>query len=149
FAAQRVPPLRRGVEQPEDREQRRLPASRRTRDGDVFAWPDLEVHVGEGMCLHLVRVEDFLDPFHADQGLGYGGGGAGEREIGGTGHWILTLLLLSNLDMSETMTLSPFCRPETTSIVVTDARPSLTLTRIAVSPSRSSLNSPTVLSGCP
>src|SRR6185295_20180913 len=61
-------------------------------------------------------------------------------------HCSRTFATLSHCDMSDTMTLSFGCRPPTISIVLTELRPSFTFTRLAVLPSGSSLNNPTVLS---
>jgi hypothetical protein len=62
-----VAPLARRVEQPQDREQRRLAAAGGPADPDVLARPDLQVHRREGVGLHLLRVEDLGNPGQADQ----------------------------------------------------------------------------------
>jgi hypothetical protein len=98
---------------------------------------------GQRVRLDLVRVEDLLDPRHADEGLR-------GRQVVRHGHRsILTRLTLSKRDMSEMMTLSRVCSPCRTSIVLTDARPSLTLMRVADFPSGSMRKSPIACSGCP
>ncbi len=43
------------IEQPEDRQQRRLAAPRRAGDGNVLAAPDLELHAGEGAAGQAVK----------------------------------------------------------------------------------------------
>jgi len=53
---------------------------------------------------------------------------------------------LSTADISDRITLSPTCKPCRTSIVVTELRPSFTLTRTASAPSLTILNRPMVLS---
>src|SRR5580698_7048644 len=50
------------------------------------------------------------------------------------------------VDMSDRMTVSPTLRPDSTSTVFTELRPSFTWTRTAPLPSGSTLNRPTVLS---
>ena len=57
------------IEKAEQRQERRLAASRRTGDRDVFAGLNLEVHVLERVRLDFVRVEDFPDALKVDQGL--------------------------------------------------------------------------------
>ncbi len=57
LAVERVAALGRRVEQPENREQRRLAAARRPGDGEVLAAPDLEVNVRQRVGLDLVGVE--------------------------------------------------------------------------------------------
>jgi hypothetical protein len=52
----------RQLQQPQDREQRRLPGSGRPLDRDVLAATDLEVHIGERVRLQLVAVKDLSDP---------------------------------------------------------------------------------------
>src|SRR5216683_6110545 len=56
---------------------------------------------------------------------------------------------LSHCDMSDRITLSPTCKPESTSMVVTEMRPSFTLTREASEPSGVILNRLMVLSAWP
>src|SRR6266581_1333843 len=56
---------------------------------------------------------------------------------------------LSQADMSERITLSPTFNPSSTSIVFTELRPNLTLTRTASDPSSIILKIPIVLSACP
>src|SRR3989454_11244717 len=51
--------------------------------------------------------------------------------------------------MSERITLSPTCNPDTTSTAFTETRPSFTLTRVASLPSGVNLKIPMVLSACP
>ena len=69
LAGERVLAVGRRVEQAEDREQRRLAAARRSFHRDVLARLDLDVDVLKGVGLHLVGVEDLLDPGEADQRL--------------------------------------------------------------------------------
>ena len=57
----------RRVEQAQEREQRGLAAAGRAGDGDVLAAAHLEVHLGEGVGLDFIGVEDLLDAFEADQ----------------------------------------------------------------------------------
>ena len=66
---QGVGPGARRIEEPEDREQGRLPAARRPGDGDVLALVDGEVDVGERVGLQLVGVEDLLDAIEPDEGV--------------------------------------------------------------------------------
>src|SRR5690606_34321607 len=55
-AVQPVAAPARRIEQPEDRQERRLPASRRTLDRYVVAFLDVEVHARERVRLDLVRI---------------------------------------------------------------------------------------------
>ena len=73
LAGQRVLAVGRRIEQSEDRQKRRLAATRWTFHGHVLAVPDVEVDVGERVGLHLVGVEDLLDAFEPDQGVGHDG----------------------------------------------------------------------------
>src|SRR5207248_8799487 len=57
------------VEQPKYGKKRRLAAARRTRDREVFARRHLEMDVLQGVGLHLIGIEDLLDPRKADQRL--------------------------------------------------------------------------------
>ncbi|MDF3052464.1 MAG: hypothetical protein K0S19_569 [Geminicoccaceae bacterium] len=74
------------VEQAQDGEQRRLAASRGARNGDVFAVPDLQVNVREGMGLHLVGVEHLLDGLQADE---RSSGSHGDPGL--LGYWLLAV----------------------------------------------------------
>src|SRR5262249_8540064 len=67
---QHVPAVGRRVEQPQNREQRRLAAPGGAGDGDVLAGADLQVDVVERVCLDLVGVEDLLDTVELDERLG-------------------------------------------------------------------------------
>ena len=67
LARQRVEAIGRGVEQAKDRQECRLAAPRRSRDGDVFALSDGKVDIGERVGLDLVRIEHLLDAFHLDE----------------------------------------------------------------------------------
>src|SRR5262249_27801811 len=55
------------VEQPQNRQQRRLPATGRPRDGDVLAFVNFEIDIVQGVCLDLVGEEDFPDALEFDQ----------------------------------------------------------------------------------
>ena len=69
LAVERVLALGRRVEQPEDRQERRLAAARRPGDRDVLAALDLEVDAGEGVRLHLVGEEHLRDAIEVDESL--------------------------------------------------------------------------------
>src|SRR2546422_4021960 len=121
---EQVGPLRRRVEQAEQRQQRRLAAPRGPRDRDVVALLDLEMHVRERVGLHFVGVEDFLHALELNQ----------RRTV--AGHrlsylLILTLSTLSHCDMSDRITESRTFRPRITSMVLTELRPTCTCTRVA------------------
>jgi hypothetical protein len=60
-AVEHVLPLGRRIEQSQDGQQGGLAAARRPVDGDIFAFLNVHVDSREGMGLHLVGVEDFLD----------------------------------------------------------------------------------------
>src|ERR1051325_4820698 len=60
----------RRIEQPENREQGRLAAARRSGNGDVFTLFDVEVNTGECVGFNLVCIKDFLDIREVNQGLG-------------------------------------------------------------------------------
>ena len=60
------------VEESQDGQERRLPAPRGPADGDELALADLEVDVGKGVGLDLVRREDLLEPFELDERLRHG-----------------------------------------------------------------------------
>src|SRR6185503_751503 len=66
---QKILSFGRRIEQAEDRQQRRLAAARRTGDGDVFAFVDLEVDPREGMRLDFVGEEDLRHTIELDQRL--------------------------------------------------------------------------------
>src|SRR5262245_27695749 len=67
LAVEQVAAVGRRVEQPEDREQRRLAASRRPGNGDVLALLDAEMDVRQVVRLDLVGIEDFLDALELNQ----------------------------------------------------------------------------------
>ena len=69
LAVQDVLALGRRVEQPEDRQQRRLAAARRPGDRDVLAALDLEVDPGERVRLDFVGEEHLRDAVEVDQRL--------------------------------------------------------------------------------
>jgi hypothetical protein len=66
---QPIAAFRRGIEQPEDRQQRRLATAGRAGDRHVLAVADLEVDAGEGVGFDLVGQEDLGHPFELDQRL--------------------------------------------------------------------------------
>jgi hypothetical protein len=70
LAVQQVLPVRRRIEQPEQREQRRLAAPRRARDGDVLAAADLQVDRRERVGLDFVGLKHLLHRFEANQRTG-------------------------------------------------------------------------------
>jgi hypothetical protein len=67
LAHQPVDARARGVEEPQDGEERRLPAARRTRDRHELPRLDLQVHVRESVRLHVLRVEDLAHAVEVDQ----------------------------------------------------------------------------------
>ena len=68
FAAlERIAAVRRSVEQPENRKQRRFAAAGRTGDGDVFARANIEMNAGERVGFHFVSEEDFGDAVEVNQ----------------------------------------------------------------------------------
>ena len=69
LAVQDVAPFGRRVEQPQDREQRRLAAARRAGNRDVLTALDLEVDAGQGMRLDLVGEEHLRDAVEVDERL--------------------------------------------------------------------------------
>src|SRR3984885_12395967 len=69
LAVQLVAPVGRRIEQSDDREQRRLAATRRSGHGNVIATQDRQVHAGERVRLDLIRVEDLGQRFDLYQCL--------------------------------------------------------------------------------
>jgi hypothetical protein len=61
LAVQPVLAGRRRVEQPEDRQERRLATTRRSGDRHVLAPSDLEMDAAKCVGLHFVGVENFFD----------------------------------------------------------------------------------------
>ena len=67
FAVEDVLALGRRVEQPQDRQQRRLAAAGRPGNRDVLAGLDLQVNPGERVRLDFVGEEDLGDAVEMDQ----------------------------------------------------------------------------------
>jgi len=67
-AVEHVLAVRGRIQEAEDGEQRRLAASRGPGNRDVFSLQNVEMHVGQGVGLHLVGVEDLLDALELNQG---------------------------------------------------------------------------------
>ena len=76
LAVQRVLALGRRVQQPEDRQQRRLPAARRPGDRDVLAALDLQVNARQGVGLDFVGEEHLRHAVEMDERLS----GSGHRD---------------------------------------------------------------------
>src|SRR5262245_26724104 len=118
---QRVGALRWRVEQPEDREQRRLAAARRSRDGDVLAALNCHVDARQRVRFDFVGQKDFRDPLQLDQWLHASSGSATAERYDKPWprprvpdpYFSRTLSNASHADMSERITLSPGCRPDT------------------------------------
>src|SRR5207249_1136060 len=127
------------VEQPQQRQQCRLAAPRRPGDRDVLALLDLEMDIRERVGLHLVGVEDLLDALKLNQRrtvaghrLSLRGQGSGSAQpLTPSPYFILTRSTLSQRDMSDRITSSPALSPCTTSIELTELRPTCTGTRTA------------------
>ena len=68
-ALQRVAPVRRRVEQTEDREQGRFSAAGRAGDGDVFAGANVEVNARERVRFDFVGQEDLGDAVEVNEGV--------------------------------------------------------------------------------
>ena len=66
---QLIAPAGRRIEQADDREQRRFPAARRPRHGDIFAFIDRQVNAGERVRFDLIGVEDFGQILNLDERL--------------------------------------------------------------------------------
>ena len=60
IAVQHVVALRRRIEQPQNGQQRRLPAARRAGDGDELAAFDLQMNAGQRVRFHFVGGENFV-----------------------------------------------------------------------------------------
>src|SRR5512134_1464608 len=69
LAAERIGSIGWSVQEPENRQERRLAAPGRTGDCDVLTRIDLEMHVSQRMRLHFVSVKDLFDAFHPNQGF--------------------------------------------------------------------------------
>ena len=106
---QEVLPPRRRVEQPQDRQERRLPAPRRARDGDELTALDVEVDPAQGVGLHLVGVEHLLELVQMDQRLRPLGHASSSPfvVIPGTGTGVLGLLRLARLGRSRFIGSAP------------------------------------------
>src|SRR2546429_1067363 len=113
------------VEQPQQRQQRRLAAPRRPGDRDVLALLDLEMNIRERVGLHFVGVEDLLYALELNEC----GAVASRHRV--SYRLILTLSTLSHCDMSDRITESRTFRPRITSMVLTELRPTCTCTRFA------------------
>ena len=100
--------LRGCVEQAEDRQERRLAATRRSFDRDVLTEVDREVDAVESVGHDFVALENLADAFQTDQRVCH-------RVL-----FPLRLYLIcsrstwSQADMSERITRSPCCNPSTT-----------------------------------
>ncbi len=85
-ALERIAAVRRRVEQPENREQRRFAAAGGAGDGDIFAAANVEVNARERVRFDFVGEKDFGDAVEVNEGvvplswvwLGAGGGGSWE-----------------------------------------------------------------------
>src|SRR5260370_26182402 len=66
-SVQRIIAARWGIEQPENREQRRFTAARWPGDRDILPLLDLQVNLGQSVRLHLIRIKHFLHAFHPDE----------------------------------------------------------------------------------
>src|ERR1051325_163865 len=140
------------VEQAEDREQRRLAASRRPGDGDVFALLDAEMHVRQRVRFDFVGIEDLFDALELNESCGTiarhwvslmqvsgircrvsgcSGGGPDTWHLTPDTYFSFTLSTLSYCDISERITRSPWFSPWMISIEFTEVRPTRTCTRIA------------------
>src|SRR5580692_7146773 len=97
------------------------------------------VSSGGRLCLHRAR--------HPRQDPDGEHTGSGAKPHGWSRYFSRTRSKASQqVDMSDRMTVSPTLRPDSTSTVFTELRPSFTWTRVAPLPSGSTLNRPTVLS---
>src|SRR4029079_998955 len=156
-AIQGVGPLRRRIQQAEDREQRRLAAARRSRDRHVLAAPDHHVDARQRVSLDFVGQKYFRDSLQLDQWFHVSSGPAEAGHYGNPKplvpdpgpYFSRTRSNASHPDMSDKITLSPAWRPATTSTVLTELLPSVTCTRLASAPVASTLKMPTVLCSCP
>src|SRR5687767_3512343 len=131
---QQIRAFARRVEQPEDRQQRRLATSGWSGDRDVLTLVDFNVDVVERVGFDFVREEHLFHAFESDECLHY---------------LSLTRSTLSHCDMSDNTTVSPSSRPDTTCTELTELLPNLTWTRSALFESRRRRNNPIVLSSCP
>ena len=68
LAVEQVTARRRGVEQPENGQQRAFSAPARSGDRKVFAALHFEVNARQRVRFHLIGEEDLLDGFELDQG---------------------------------------------------------------------------------
>src|SRR6266513_347061 len=139
---EQVAPVARRIEQTENREERRLAASRRAVDRDVLALTDLEVHVRQRVGLDLVGEEDLSDavelhvrrtiPWHRISSLSCvrcrlpGVRVADTRHLTPDTYFSLTRSTLSYRDMADRITESPAASPCTISIALTEVRPTFT-----------------------
>jgi hypothetical protein len=62
-----VPPVRGRIEQAQDREQRGLSGARRPGYGDVFAFTDRQIDIGQRVSFHLVGVVHLPDALEINQ----------------------------------------------------------------------------------
>ena len=124
-----VSALARRVQQPEQREQRRLAATRRPGDRHVLPVRDLEVHARERVRLDLVGEKDLRDAVELDDRMTV------RAHVVASPHFNRTLSCASHALMSERITLSPGFKPSRISTVLTELFPRRTCTRTASSPS--------------
>src|SRR5690606_4574269 len=149
---QQVLPARRAVQQPQDRQQRRLPAARRPRDRHELPRLDRQIDARQRVRLHFLGVEHLAQTVQLDQRMSVGhrsplltwvalaaiarrGRAAPSvcsppRQLS-----ILTRSNPSQRDMSFNSTTSPSRSPSRTSISFTELAPSWTTTRSAYWPS--------------
>src|SRR5262245_10757882 len=59
----------RRIQQAEDGQQRRLPGTRRTRDRNILASTNVQMHIGKRMCFDLVGKKDLVDAFESNERL--------------------------------------------------------------------------------
>src|SRR5471030_3101647 len=149
---EQVLPLGGRVEQAQDREKCRLAAARRAGDRHILALVDLEVDPGERVRLDFVGEEHLRHTIQLDQRLSVLSHALCLLRIGGpegaalrSGYFSLMRSYASYADMSDRITWSLTLRLESTSMVLTELRPSFTWMRSAFTPSAPILKSPTTL----
>src|ERR1700739_4187884 len=67
LAVEPIVAIGRGIEQSENRQQRRLAAARRPGNRDVLSFLDLEVNLLERVRFHFIREENLLHAFHLNE----------------------------------------------------------------------------------
>ncbi len=69
LSIQRIAAACRRIQQPDDRQQRRFAASRRSRHSDILPFTDRQMNAGERVRLDLISVEDFRQILDLDEWL--------------------------------------------------------------------------------